>query len=160
MTSVALLSRSACRWTRPAVRRNDVGEARFCAPAEAHGVVEHILHAMAQRGYGEAEILAVRLALDEAAANAIKHGNRANPAKQVRIDFDISDHRVLLQVEDEGDGFEPDDVPDPTMATNRNTPSGRGVYLMRRFMTWVRFNSLGNRVTMCRLREAKPAMTS
>lgn len=156
MTSIALFARTTYRKTRPAAPRDDIGEARVCSTTEAQATVERIVGTMAQRGYNEQEMLAVRLALDEAIANAIQHGNRSQTDKHVRIDFDVSDHRVLLQVEDEGDGFEPESLPDPTSPANRETPRGRGVYLMRHFMTWVRYNSLGNCVTMCRLREATP----
>jgi serine/threonine-protein kinase RsbW len=159
MSTLALFARPAYRAMSPAPRpsspRDDVGEARVRVAADGQTVVQHVLGIMAKRGFGEPDLLAVRLALDEALSNALAHGNHGDAAKEVRVDYDVSDNRVLVQVEDQGDGFEPADVPDPTLAANQTRPSGRGIFLMRKFMTWVRFNAVGNCVTMCRLRDVK-----
>jgi serine/threonine-protein kinase RsbW len=79
-------------------------------------------------------------ALREAAANAILHGNRRDADKVVRIDIRFEDHEVVLRVEDEGDGFDLETVPDPTDPSLLLRPSGRGIFYMRQFMTRVDFS--------------------
>jgi serine/threonine-protein kinase RsbW len=64
---------------------------------------------------------------------------------------------MLVEVEDEGPGFDPGQVPDPTAPENWDKPSGRGLLLMRHFTTWMRYHGRGNRVTLCKHRTARPA---
>ena len=79
-------------------------------------------------------------ALREAVANAVLHGNRQDPTRSVHIDFLIEDCVVTIRVEDEGEGFDPGAVPDPTDPGNLLRPSGRGIFYMRQFMTKVEFS--------------------
>ena len=60
----------------------------------------------------------------------------------------------MIEVEDEGRGFDPSHVPDPTLPENLERPNGRGLLLMRRSMTWVRYTGRGNRVTLCKRRSS------
>jgi serine/threonine-protein kinase RsbW len=108
--------------------------------------------AMAEVGYGARDTFAVRLALEEAVTNAVKHGNGNEPSKRARIGWVVSASAVTLVVEDDGAGFDPDRVPDPCLPENQERPSGRGVLLMRAYMSWLRFNDPGNHVVMCRYR--------
>ncbi len=78
-------------------------------------------------------------ALREALANAVRHGNRQNPDQDVRVFFTIENSTATIRVEDEGDGFDPADVPDPTTPENLLRPSGRGIFYMRQFMNRVEF---------------------
>ncbi|MGD9253822.1 MAG: ATP-binding protein, partial [Holophagae bacterium] len=92
-------------------------------------------------------------ALREAVANAIRHGNQNDPTREVRIDFEIVDSVVTIRVEDEGDGFDPTGIPDPTDPANLLRPSGRGIFYMRQFMSQVDFgraSSGGTAVVMVR----------
>ena len=130
-------------------------EGGFSTVSEGQEVIETLLTAMSHRGYSEQDRFAVHLALEEAIVNAIKHGNHYDPAKRVRVDYEITDRRVLAHVADQGAGFDPDRVPDPTLPENLEKDSGRGVMLMREFMTWIGFNERGNRVTLCRHRSAR-----
>lgn len=79
-------------------------------------------------------------ALREAAANAIRHGNREDLKRSVVIDYRIHDHEVTIRVEDEGDGFDFESVPDPTDPGYLLRPSGRGIFYMRQFMSRVEFS--------------------
>jgi serine/threonine-protein kinase RsbW len=79
-------------------------------------------------------------ALREAAANAIRHGNRQDPERSVVIDYRIQDLEVTIRVEDEGEGFDLDSVPDPTDPGYLLRPSGRGIFYMRQFMSRVEFS--------------------
>jgi len=99
-------------------------------------------------GYGEACAFAIRLALEEALGNAVKHGNKLNPAKSVEVDCDIDETRAVITITDQGDGFEPDSIPDPRADENLEKPSGRGIMLMRAYMDEVHFSRGGSRVKM------------
>ncbi len=99
-------------------------------------------------GYGEACAFAIRLALEEALNNAVRHGNRMNPAKVVEVEYDIDPHRAIIIVTDQGEGFNPSSVPDPTTDENLEKPTGRGIMLMRAYMDQVCFNDRGNQVRL------------
>jgi serine/threonine-protein kinase RsbW len=118
--------------------------------------VEHalapVLGEMVLAGYPEKDRFAVRLALEEALINAVKHGNRGDPSKQVAARFRVTAESVVMEVEDEGEGFDPAQVPDPLAPENLERSSGRGLLLMRAYMTWVHHNDYGNCVTLCRYR--------
>jgi len=115
-------------------------------------VLTDVIGAMAEVGYGARDTFATRLALQEAATNAVKHGHGNEPSKRARIWWVVSASAVTLVVEDDGAGFDPDRVPDPCLPENQERPGGRGVFLMRSYMSWLRFNDAGNRVLMCRYR--------
>ena len=111
--------------------------------------VDALMNALTAAGYSKAAAFGVRLALEEAVVNAMTHGHRALPAgTPVRLEFSVSPARVELTVEDRGPGFSPASVPDPTLDENLETPTGRGIMLMRAYMTRVSYNERGNRVTM------------
>jgi serine/threonine-protein kinase RsbW len=79
-------------------------------------------------------------ALREAVANAIRHGNLEDPALKTTVDLHIEADTVTIRVEDQGRGFEPGDIPDPTDPANLLRPSGRGIFYMRQFMNRVEFS--------------------
>jgi len=84
----------------------------------------------------------VGMALREALANAVKHGNKLNPEKRVFVQMVVEpDSELRIEVDDEGDGFDPDAVADPTAPDNLLRASGRGIYYMRQFMDEVRFRT-------------------
>jgi serine/threonine-protein kinase RsbW len=92
-------------------------------------------------------------ALREAVANAVRHGNRQDPARVVRVAYVIENSTVTIRVEDEGSGFDPDTVPNPTDPENLLRPSGRGIFYMRQFMSRVDIAPIpggGTAVTMVR----------
>jgi serine/threonine-protein kinase RsbW len=71
------------------------------------------------------------VALTEAITNAIIHANKKDPSKMVYIDFIVEDKMLTIKVKDEGNGFDPSIIPDPTQPENLFRDSGRGVYLMK-----------------------------
>jgi serine/threonine-protein kinase RsbW len=107
---------------------------------------------LAEQGYPPKDRFAVRLALEEAVLNALHHGNRREPAKRVFIALRVNADGALAEVEDQGAGFDPTTVPDPTAPENVELPGGRGLLLMRSYMTWVRYNERGNQVTLYKRR--------
>ena len=116
--------------------------------AEARDVQERIVSLMEQNAWPMRECFGVRLALEEALVNAIKHGNRMSPDKKVYIACDLSADEITVIVEDQGEGFKIEDVPDPTDDDNLDKPGGRGIMLIRSFMNCVSYNDSGNRLTM------------
>ena len=79
-------------------------------------------------------------AVREAVANAIKHGNKSDANKQVRVDFALEGDEVVIAVEDEGGGFDPEKVPNPLEPENLLKPNGRGILLIREFMDRVEYD--------------------
>jgi serine/threonine-protein kinase RsbW len=120
--------------------------------ADADRVLKTVLGEIQAHGYGENAYFGIRLALEEALSNAIHHGNGDDPAKHVTVDFTVTDDQAQITVCDEGCGFCPEHVPDPTLEENIERPNGRGVMLMRAYMTEVRFNDRGNCVTLVKHR--------
>jgi serine/threonine-protein kinase RsbW len=118
-------------------------------------LLDAVVAAMAAECYPEGDVFAVRLALREAISNAVRHGNRGDPAKAVRIRYHVTPRRVLAEVEDEGPGFDPGQVPDPRASENVERDGGRGLLLMRLYLTWVRHNGRGNCVTLCKCRSPR-----
>lgn len=126
-------------------RRRIVVDGALEGFAEFEAEVERALEAA---GYSQAERFAVRLALEEGVANAINHGNRGRLGRKVVVECGADPKQVLVSIEDEGEGFDPAAVPDPTEEANLEIPSGRGLMLMKAYMTEVRHVPPGNRVEM------------
>ena len=105
--------------------------------------------------YAGKDSFGIRLALDEAIVNAIKHGNAFHPEKTVRVSCLISDELFRVEVEDQGPGFKLEDVPDPTDDENLELPCGRGIMLMRSFMSKIEYNETGNQVLLEKIPSAK-----
>ncbi len=118
----------------------------------ARSVQMRIVEALEELDYPMPDVMGVRLALEEVLMNAIKHGNKMDPAKVVRIQYEITREHVAIEVEDQGEGFCPANVPDPTLPENLERPGGRGVFLIHRFMSSVEYNSRGNLVRMKKIR--------
>lgn len=91
---------------------------------------------------------ALRVAVGEALANAVLHGNGADPGKRVDVVVDAGEDGVRVTVGDRGGGFDPDDVPEPVRAGARGRPSGRGLHLMRRLADGLRVDGREGRVTV------------
>jgi len=112
-----------------------------------------LLARMAAVGYDEDHRFAVRLAFEEAMVNAMKHGNKMDPSRSVTLSYRVSPERVEIRVADEGPGFDPGGVPDPTADENLNKPCGRGIMLMRCYMDEVAYSSSGKEVRMVKYRQ-------
>ncbi len=89
---------------------------------------------LAQLSISEDDSHWIGIAVREAVANAIKHGNQDDPGKKVEIDFGLEGDEVVVRVADEGTGFDPRTLPDPRSPENLMRPNGRGIFFMRRFM--------------------------
>jgi len=104
--------------------------------------------------YDEDVVFALRLSLEEALSNAIRHGNKGDANKKVTIRYQITSDIIDIYVEDEGEGFNPTDIPDPTVQENLSIPSGRGIMLMRAYMNKVEYNAAGNVIHLVKLNQA------
>ena len=98
--------------------------------------------------FSKEAIFAIRLALDEAVTNAVRHGNQLAPDKTATITYAITPQTCRITVCDQGPGFTLCDVPDPTEEQNLCRPHGRGVMLMHAYMDEVSFNDTGSCVTL------------
>lgn len=124
-------------------------------PAEAQRIQADIERALQSSQFSEHDIFAIKLALEEALVNAIKHGNQMDRTKQVRITYHVRVDAFEVHITDEGTGFDPEEVPDPTAVENLDRPCGRGLMLMRHYMTEVNFSRRGNSVSMSKRRNGK-----
>jgi serine/threonine-protein kinase RsbW len=119
-------------------------------------IQKRILDAVEGAGFTSDSVFAVKISLEEALINAIKHGNKLDPNKKVRIEASVSPSETEIIIEDEGPGFERAEVPDPTAEENLLKCSGRGILLMETYMDQVEYSKNGRRVRMIK-RNVRPA---
>lgn len=115
---------------------------------EGRRVLQELLTQLESHDWGEHDTFGIHLAVEEALVNSIHHGNQDDPDKKVHVVFRLSPTIVRIEITDEGSGFDPASVPDPTDEENLEVPCGRGLMLMRNFMSLIEFNDIGNRVVM------------
>jgi serine/threonine-protein kinase RsbW len=111
-------------------------------------LLEELLPALEGAGYSQTSRFAIRLALEETLTNAFQHGNQGDPRKKVSLKWAFDDQGANFDVIDEGDGFDPAAVPDPTVEENLEIPAGRGLILVRSFMTELQVIAPGNHIKM------------
>lgn len=116
--------------------------------AEVSEQCNRILETVRQNGFSSKDIFAIHLAVEEALINAIKHGNKADPARNITIVYSVTTDQLQISISDEGCGFNYHGLPDPREDENICKDSGRGVLLMRSYMDKVEYNSTGNCVHM------------
>jgi len=124
-------------------------------PSAIFEVWKWIQSGLETNNFSQNDIFAVHLALEEAFTNAVKHGNRKDSAKKVKIDYLVDLDKIEVTMIDEGEGFDPEDVPDPRYGENLYKTEGRGLLLMRSYMDVVEFNERGNRVSMVKYKEER-----
>jgi serine/threonine-protein kinase RsbW len=121
---------------------------------EAARRLQEEIEALVRTAFEEHEAFAIKMAVEEALVNAIKHGNQMDPEKSVRVAYTLGTDRFDVRITDEGPGFNPDDVPDPTAPENLERPCGRGLLLIRYYMTDVSFLDNGRTIAMHKQRNA------
>ena len=114
---------------------------------------ERLLSILEERGYTQDDMFAVHLALEEAFLNAVKHGNKMDPAKKVVLEYLVDEEKVEIRMMDEGRGFDPRSIPDPRTGENLYRPEGRGLLLMNAYMDMVEYNEQGNGLRMVRYKK-------
>lgn len=133
--------------SRKLILKSELGEARL--------VQSEIETELVSAGFSEREIFAIKLALEEALVNAIKHGNRLDPDKHVHVQYSLNRDKFEIRIRDEGPGFDPGCVPDPTDPQYLERPCGRGLLLMRHYMNHVEYTDRGRAVHMYKLRNGQ-----
>lgn len=112
------------------------------------GFTDKLLKKLKRLKIKEDFIFDIRLALEEALVNAVKHGNREDPRKKVRVEINVSADILCIEVEDQGSGFDYKHIASPLKARNLEKLSGRGVFLINHFMNAVEFSRGGRRIKM------------
>ena len=124
-------------------------------PVAVADVYKNMVPALQAQHFSEEDVFAVHLALEEAFINAVKHGNKMEPNKAVKIDYAVERDKIEICLTDEGAGFDPEVIPDPRYGDNLYKPAGRGMLLMRSFMDVVEYTGRGNSVRMIRYKEKR-----
>lgn len=123
-----------------------------CIPSQTDQIeplVDRFLHDLGDLFIMDGHRDAIDLALREALVNAIVHGNQRDPAKRVTVEgYLLPDRQVLVVVRDEGRGFDPANLDDPTKPENIERATGRGIFLIRQFMDEVQFRDQGREIQM------------
>ncbi len=117
-------------------------------------LLDDVLRQLETQHWTGRERFGVHIAVEEALMNAIHHGNAGDPAKHVQFSAQVCPTKVRVEIVDEGPGFDPDSLPDPTAPERLGCPGGRGVLLMRAFMSRVEFRGRGNHVVLEKERPA------
>ncbi len=115
-------------------------------------VQESVLELMHKFEYSDHDLFSVRVALEEALANALLHGHQGEATDVIEVSWTVTSECVQIEVVDQGRGYDPEAIPDPTATENLTLPSGRGLAMIRAFMTEVHVNELGNHLKMVRRR--------
>jgi serine/threonine-protein kinase RsbW len=118
---------------------------------------EAIVSDLERHGYSEGDVFAIKLALEEALTNAVKHGNTNDPGKQVTVRYRVTPEKAIVIVRDEGSGFLPEDVPDCTCTERLPVPSGRGIMLMKAYMDKICYRDKGREVYFMKRRSHSDA---
>lgn len=111
---------------------------------QAHALIDETMQQVQSLDWSPKEQFAINMALEEALVNAVQHGNHSDPSKQVHFVCCLNNDHLYVRIEDEGEGFDPSDVPDPTDEDHIMVASGRGVLLIRSFVSRATWNDKGN----------------
>jgi serine/threonine-protein kinase RsbW len=125
---------------------------------ESVGEVEAAAEKLAsEAGFEEEERFRIAMAVREAAVNAVLHGNDYDPKKQVRASFENTGKSLIITIADEGEGLDPESIPDPLAPENLMRGTGRGIFLIRSFMDEVHFRQLHPGTELTLIKHLAPA---
>ncbi len=105
-----------------------------------------ILDEASALGFAESDLLDLALGLEEALANALEHGNGRDRSKRIFVHYRVTPDQAVVEIEDEGNGFDPQSVADPTLNDNLHRIRGRGIFLMRALLDGVSYRAGGSLV--------------
>ena len=114
--------------------------------SELQRVESHLKSKFIEYGLPDKYFNKVLLCVSEAVINAIKHGNKNSNCKKVKIAIWCKENEIQIQVEDEGEGFNMENVEDPTKKENIRKDSGRGIYIIKQLTDTLEYNDKGNKV--------------
>lgn len=140
---------SAAHQHSPAPTPDEATLSVFNNPDSIRDAETVLVQAIERFNYPKASIFAIRLSLHEAVSNAFRHGHsKLPPQTPVSVTYSVGSDSIVLAIEDQGPGFDPHSVPDPTLDENLERGSGRGLLLIRSYMASARYNQKGNRLEM------------
>lgn len=116
-----------------------------------HDFVQEVLCVLQELGWSKEILFGVHMALEESISNAVRHGNKHDPSKSVHVECELSPKRFYARIRDEGTGYNPDEVPDCCKAENLEIPGGRGLALIKAYMTRVEHSEQGKCVVLEKL---------
>ncbi|MFT5300066.1 MAG: serine/threonine-protein kinase RsbW [Mariniblastus sp.] len=122
-------------------------EPDYCAK-----IIHLILDELEKHGWSNKDVFGIHMAMEEAIMNAIRHGNHCAPDKDVQVEISILSDRFYAKITDQGCGFDPTAIPDPTDDENVEKSSGRGVMLIKNFVDEIVYNDLGNSLELTKLK--------
>lgn len=114
--------------------------------------VDSFRQRLIKAGWPEDSANDLAVGFDEALANAMIHGNQRDVGKKVHVEMEIAADKAVIKIRDEGQGFNVEEVADPTNPDAVLKPSGRGILMMRLYYDKVQFNEKGNEITMVKVR--------
>ena len=118
-------------------------------------LMDRLASELSDCGWNADDVYGVQMAIEEAVSNAYRHGNQNGERGEVEISYETSAGEFLMEVRDQGEGFNESDIPDPTAIENLEKTSGRGLLLMRHYMSEVNFRDGGRTVVMRKRRDAE-----
>ncbi len=121
--------------------------------SEYHEFVQKILERLQELGWEKSVLFGIHMALEESISNAIRHGNKEDARKKVLVECELSASRFWVKVCDQGEGYDPGEVPDCCAEENLEQPGGRGLALIRAYMTSVKHSECGCCLMMEKLLE-------
>lgn len=124
------------------------------SPSVLDDLYKQILTKLKENDYSDDEVFGVHLAFEEAFINAVKHGNKMDEAKTVKVEYAVSRDKVEIVITDEGDGFVLDHVPDPRVGDNLYRPDGRGILLIGAYMDAIEYRGSGNCLFMVKYKHS------
>ncbi|WP_442795794.1 ATP-binding protein [Pelobium manganitolerans] len=129
---------------------NELYSLQLPSNSESVAVLENFIDDLVQKlGIGEDVYANLMTCLNEALTNAIYHGNKQDPNKKVYVNLDVVlNKRLVFTITDEGEGFDFNNIPDPTDIENLEKLTGRGVFIMKRLADQCIFNTRGNEVEL------------
>jgi serine/threonine-protein kinase RsbW len=139
----------------PSVPAETTLQARLASSLDSYlDFMQLVLDRLKELGWTDTELFGVHMALEEGISNAIRHGNKLDSKKHVDIECRLAPERFWAQIRDEGPGFKPECVPDCCAPDRLEVPGGRGLTLIKAYMTKVEYNSTGNCLTLEKRRDA------
>lgn len=117
-------------------------------------IIEMLLDRLEKSSWSPKDTFGIHMAMEEAIMNAIHHGNKCANDKEVHVLIEIWNHQFVSRITDQGCGFNPHELPDPTSDENLEKSSGRGVMLMKSFVDEVVYNDKGNSVELRKLKSS------
>lgn len=123
-------------------------------PAVVDDLYGQILEKLKENDFSADDIFGVHLAFEEAFINAVKHGNKMDDTKTVKVEYSISREKVEICITDQGEGFSVDSVPDPRVGDNLYRPDGRGLLLIGEYMDTIEYRGPGNCLYMAKYRHS------